>query len=212
MKTRLAFLHTSPPAIAPLMQYYGREAAEFGIVNLLDDGILDHFRSGDEAAAENALGELLDRAHGSYGVKAVLVTCSSVSAAMLASLQRRSPVPLLKVDVPMAEEAIRRGKRIGVAYTFAPTLGPTTSLFSGRAELRPLLIGGAYDALLASDPEAHDRLVLAGLETLRETGVEVIVLAQVSMARVVLQLRPDFGVPVLSSLETSLRAIREALA
>jgi len=26
------------------------------------------------------------------------------------------------------------------------------------------------------------------------------------------QLRPDFGVPVLSSLETSLRAIREALA
>jgi len=212
MKTRLAFLHTSPPAIAPLMQYYGREAPEYGIVNLLDDGILDHFRSGDEAAAESALGELLHRACASYGVKAALVTCSSVSQSMLESLRRRSPVPLLKVDVPMAEEAMRRGKRIGVAYTFAPTLSPTTALFDGRAELHPLWIQGAYDALLAGNPEEHDRLVLQGLETVREMGVEVIVLAQVSMARVLPQLREDFEVPVLSSLETSLRALRDTLA
>jgi len=212
MKTRLAFLHTSPPAIAPLMQYYGREAQEFGIVNLLDDGILHHFRSGDEAAAESALGELLDRACASYGVKAALVTCSSVSRSMLESLQRRSPVPLLKVDVPMAEEAMRRGKRIGVAYTFAPTLGPTTALFESRAELHPLWIPGAYDALLAGNPEVHDRLMLEGLEKLRQLDTDVIVLAQVSMARVLPQLRRDFEVPVLSSLETSLRALREVLA
>ena len=212
MKTRIGFLHTSPPAIAPLMQYYGRWAEEFEIVNLLDDGILDYFRAGDDAAAEGALRELLERACTKYGVKGAMVTCSSVSGAMLAALQARSAVPILKVDMPMAAEAMRLGGKIGIAYTFAPTLGPTTSLFGSEADLVPHWIAGAYDAVLAGRMEEHDRLVLEGLERLRAEGVEVIVLAQVSMARVLPGLRADFEVPVLSSLETSLRAMRAVLA
>ena len=38
MSHKLAFIHTSPAAIAPLMQFYG--AAGMEITNLLDDGLL----------------------------------------------------------------------------------------------------------------------------------------------------------------------------
>lgn len=211
MRQRIVFLHTSPPAIAPLIQHYGKEAPEFEIVNLLDDGVLDYFRRSDLAAAQAAIEELLRRGVEKYQAQAALLTCSSVSGEMLRALQAVSPVPLLKVDVPMAEAAMRRGGRIGIAYTFAPTLGPTTSLFGSGVELLPYWIAGAYDALLAGQADEHDRLLLAGLEVLREQGAEVIVLAQVSMARVLPRLRKDFGVPVWSSLETSLAAMKAAM-
>ena len=48
------------------------------------------------------------------------------------------------------------------------------------------LIPEAYDALLAGDTERHDRLLMAGVERLAARGAEVIVLAQVSMARILL--------------------------
>jgi len=211
MKHRVAFLHTSPPAIAPLMQFYSREAPEFEIVNLLDDGLLQHFREGESSAAESALLELVARVYTKYQVQAAMLTCSAVSAAMLRSLQQASPVPLLKVDVPMAAAAATLGRRIGVAYTFAPTLEPTTALFGSDVEVLPRLVTGAYEALLAGRMDEHDNLVLAGLETFLPHA-EVIVLAQVSMARVLPRLRADFPVPVLSSLETSLTALRKVFA
>ncbi len=40
MKRSVAFVHTSPAAVGPLMQFYAEAAPEFEITNLLDDGLL----------------------------------------------------------------------------------------------------------------------------------------------------------------------------
>jgi Asp/Glu/hydantoin racemase len=126
-------------------------------------------------------------------------------------------LPILKIDYPMARRAVGAGRKVGVAATFPPTLGPTRRLITEAAreagaevEIIEEVAGGAYDALLAGDAERHDELLLAAVSRLEARGVSVVVLAQVSMARVLPKVAGRVGVPVLSSLHTSLEEIRGA--
>jgi hypothetical protein len=118
----------------------------------------------------------------------------------------------------MAEEATRRATNIGVLATLRTTLDPTTALLrakaaeTGRAiRLTECLCDDAFPAVLAGDTETHDRILRkALLEDLQ--GVDLIVLAQASMARVVASLRPgELQTPVLSSPELAILSARHAL-
>ncbi len=218
MKTKVSFLHTSPAAIPPLMQYYGAEAPDLEITNLLDDGILRFFRAGDEAASEARLRDLLAVARTIYRAEAVLVTCSAVSRGLVERLRGAAGVPLLKIDDPMAEQAVRTGRRIGVMVTFPPTLETTSRLLEEAARqagvaviLEPLVTPEAYDALLGGDPDRHDQLLIGGLDRLAAGGVDCLVLAQVSMARILPKIQGRYPMPVLSSLPASLAALRQAM-
>jgi len=218
MRRQIAFIHTSPAAIAPLAQFYAEAAPELEITNLLDDGILRFFRLRDEQAAEERLIELLKIARRAYGAEAALVTCSSVSGEMRERLRRAFDFPVLKIDDPMARRAVMAGSRIGVAVTFPPTAETTSKLLreaaaeSDRAvELITEVSPEAYQALLSGDHKKHDELLLALINRLDEQNVDVIVLAQVSMARVFPQLGEQLKAPVLTSLHTSLDAVRQAL-
>ena len=62
---------------------------------------------------------------------------------------------------------------------------------------------GAFEAVLAGDTARHDELLSAALRKLKER-VEVVVLAQASMARVVGQLQSNGGSPILSSPELAM--------
>jgi hypothetical protein len=106
----------------------------------------------------------------------------------------------------MADKAVKSGKRIGVIATLRTTLEPTADLISRRAslagkrvKLTSQLVEGAFDALMNGDPAGHDKKVSAALKDLSRK-VDVIVLAQASMARVVDTLAPgDKRVPILAS-------------
>ena len=115
-----------------------------------------------------------------------------------------------------AAQAVSRGKRLGVVVTFAPTLATTTQLLRDAANGQALaliteVLPEAYQALLDGDAAQHDALLCAAIERLAAQRVEAIVLAQVSMARVLPQLDAAMATPVLTSLQTSLDAIRRAL-
>jgi aspartate/glutamate racemase len=120
----------------------------------------------------------------------------------------------------MAREAVGAGRRkIGIAATFPPTIAPTSQLIAQAAreagaaiEITQEVVPGAYDALLSGDDETHDQILCDGVERLAASGVDVIVLAQISMARVLRRLEGKIEIPVLSSLHTSLSAIRNALS
>ena len=58
------------------------------------------------------------------GADAILVTCSSLGAAVEAA-RPFVGVPVLRVDELMADRAVRLGRRIGVIATLPTTLGPT---------------------------------------------------------------------------------------
>ena len=217
-KRRVAFIHTSPAAVGPLMQFYGGAAPELEITNLLDDGLLRLLAAQNHAAARRRLAEMIRAARETYDAELAMITCSSVPKEMAESLAGDFPLPVLKIDYPMAREAVRAGRRVGVAATFPPTLVPTCKLLTeaaaeagGEIEIVQQVAPEAYTALLANDTATHDRLLLEAVGQLEKQGVSAIVLAQVSMARILPQLEGRARVPVLSSLHTSLAAVREAL-
>jgi glutamate racemase len=219
MKRSVAFIHTSPAAIGPLMQFYGERAPELEITNLLDDGLLRLLASGKSEAARKRLSEMLGAAAETYGPELAMITCSSVPRDMSDSLARDFRMPVLKIDYPMARAAVRAGRRVGVAATFPPTLAPTSKLLNEAAaelgteiEIVQEVEPKAYDALLANDTATHDRLLLDLIERLQNQDVSAVVLAQVSMARVLPLVGERARAPVLTSLHTSLEAIREALS
>jgi Asp/Glu/hydantoin racemase len=218
MQHAIACIHTSPAALGPVAQYYGANAPELEITNLLDDGLLRWFAADRPDAVQARLAEMLRAAREWYGAEAALLTCSSISRPVLESVRANAGIPVMKIDEPMARTAIAAGQRVGVAVTFASTLEPTSRLLRDAAaevgreiDLVPRVVDGAYDALLGGDPARHDALLAAGVEELAAVGVDVVVLAQVSMARVLPLLEGRVAVPVLSSLDTSLAALRQVL-
>jgi Asp/Glu/hydantoin racemase len=217
-KRKVAFVHTSPAAVGPLMQFYAEAAPELEITNLLDDGLLRLLAAKEYDTAEARLADMLRVAAGVYRAEAAMVTCSSVSKEMVGRIAEGFAVPVLKIDYPMARRAVAAGRRVGVAATFPPTLGPTRRLIEEAAreagaevEIIEEVAGGAYDALLAGDAERHDALLLETVSRLEARGVAVVVLAQVSMARTLPLIEGRAGVTVLTSLHTSLEEIRGAL-
>jgi Asp/Glu/hydantoin racemase len=152
------------------------------------------------------------------GTELVMVTCSSIGPAV-DLIQSRFQKPVLRVDEPMAEAAVARGQRIGVAATLLTTLEPTSELLRRKAqeagkqvELVECVCEGAFEAVMAGDADAHDLLVSKAM--INKLGeVDVIVLAQASMARVVDRLPPGaLTAPVLSSPPLAMEYVRERLA
>jgi Asp/Glu/hydantoin racemase len=139
------------------------------------------------------------------GADYIMVTCSSIGPAVEAGAKLIG-VPVLRVDQPMADQAVRTGSRVGVIATLRTTLEPTADLISRRAavagkrvEITAKLAEGAFEALMSGDAAKHDTMVAAALKDLSKQ-VDVIVLAQASMARVVDTLAPeDKRVPILAS-------------
>ncbi|WP_033287812.1 aspartate/glutamate racemase family protein [Amycolatopsis jejuensis] len=133
-----------------------------------------------------------------FGVDTVLVTCSSVGAAV-DEIAPEAGIPVLRVDRAMAERAVTLGSTIGVLATLPTTLVPTTDLVeaaareSGRAvEVVSRLCDGAFAALDRGDRARHDAIVAEELDRLA-AEVDVVVLAQASMAQL------SDGTRVLSS-------------
>lgn len=146
-----------------------------------------------------------------YGVDAILATCSSIGA-VVDEIAADTHVPVYRVDRPMAERAVMTGSTVGVLATLATTLRPTTDLVkdtaqaSGRGvEVIPRLCSGAFEALEQGDTQRHDAIVGDELDGLVEL-VDVVVLAQASMARIAAG-RPTGNTAVLSSPRLAMEAL-----
>lgn len=138
-----------------------------------------------------------------YGVDAVLVTCSSVGG-LVDEIALETDIPVHRVDRAMAERAITLGATIGVLATLPTTLAPTvalveaTALEAGRTvSVVPRLCDGAFAALDRGDGALHDTIIAEDLDRLLGE-VDVVVLAQASMARIAAARAVD-GARVLSS-------------
>ena len=105
MKIPVSFLHTSPAAIGPLVQYYREQAPDLEITNQLDDGLLRLLAAGRADTVEARLHDMLGAARDVYGARLCMVTCSSVTPAIMAGLASSAGMPLFKIDYPMAAEA-----------------------------------------------------------------------------------------------------------
>src|SRR5262245_6157521 len=206
MKKTLGLVHTSATLVPVFQQLCKTKLPNVDVFNIADDSLIkDVIRRGEltPLTARRVAQHITSAAEA--GADYILVTCSSIGRAV-ESAAAQSKIPVLRVDQPMADQAVQVGKRIGVIATLPTTLEPTADLIQRRAqkvgrqiELTSRLCEGAFDALMSGDAAKHDTMVSAALKDLA-TKVDVIVLAQASMARVVDGLSAeDNRIPILAS-------------
>jgi Asp/Glu/hydantoin racemase len=217
MSLTLAFLHTSHVLIPAFAELSQRELPDADVFHMVDESLIRNtIRAGrlTKATTRRVLGMIQSAREG--GADGVMVTCSSIGPAAAAA-SGLFDFPVIRVDEAMAEEAVRLGRRIGVAATLRTTLEPTVALLQSKAkeagqkvELVECLCEDAFAAVLAGDTVTHDRLLADSLLRLRST-VDVVVLAQASMARVTSALPGNGHVPILSSPELAVKRARSLL-
>jgi Asp/Glu/hydantoin racemase len=149
--------------------------------------------------------------------RAVLVTCSTLSP-LLDTLRSLTALPLVKIDEAMVNAAVRAGNHLGVLATNPTALGSIQIMLEDQArksgkevscELK--LVNGAFSALLNGKAEEHDRLVRQAVIEL-SSGVDVVVLAQASMARVLVEIpENERRVPIFTSPHLALAQVRKLL-
>jgi Asp/Glu/hydantoin racemase len=203
---KLGLIHTSATLVPVFAQLCKEKLPDVEVFNIADDSLVKGIRVAGSLTAQisRRVAGYLESAE-LAGADYIMVTCSSIGPAVEAGA-KLTGVPVLRVDQPMADQAVQTGKRIGVIATLSTTLEPTADLIQRRAviagkpiELTSKLVDGAFEALMAGDGATHDAKVAAALKELSQQ-VDVIVLAQASMARVVDTLNPqDKRVPILAS-------------
>jgi Asp/Glu/hydantoin racemase len=148
------------------------------------------------------------------GADLILFTCSSTSPAV-DNIKALVDIPILKVDEPLAERAVRLGEKIGVVTTAKTTLEPSVTLIEASAarqgkkvQVQAELESKAFEARLSGNISEHDRLVK---ETIRKLARKnnVIVLAQASMAHLADEMKDQLNVPILASPVLCMEALQQ---
>ena len=174
-------------------------------INIVDDSLLaDVMASGKITQSVTRRMCTYVQAAEESGADAILSLCSSLGPTIDVARPLVN-IPVIKIDDPMAEEAARSAKRIGVMATVLTTLGPTVDLIRSKASamnkeihIEPTLVEGAFQILMSGDRERHDRMVAEEAQKLA-SKVDVIVLAQASMTRLVPTLGQKTSLRILSS-------------
>lgn len=214
----LGLVHTSATLVPIFAELCSKYLPGVKTFNIVDDSLIKNtIACGELTPATSRRVVNYAGSAQEAGADFILFTCSSIGQAveMAASLTK---VPVLRVDQPMADQAVQTGKRIGVIATLSTTLEPTGDLVKRRAavagkeiELVSRLCEGAFDALMSGDTATHDKMVGDALKQLSRE-VDVILLAQASMARVVDTLdAADKKVSILASPTIAIQYLASVL-
>ena len=201
-----ALRHSPPPIEAAFKQLWPKAT----LMNLLDDSLsADLARDGALTPGMTERFLSLGRYAAGTGADAILFSCSAFGPCIEAVARELSPMPVLKPNEAMIEEAVASGGTIGLLATFAPTLASMPPEFPKDAKLVTKLAEGALAALNRDDPAEHDRCVLEAAKSL--VHCDVIALAQFSLSRSATAVAKATGKPVLTTPESAVRKLTRML-
>jgi hypothetical protein len=215
---RIALIHALKHSIVPIEAAFASLWPEARLMNLLDDSLsADVARDGKitEAMTERFL--RLGRYAAGTGADAILFTCSAFGSCIEAVAREQAPMPVLKPNEAMIEQAVGqivgqvagKGRKIGLLSTFAPTLVSMPPEFPGSVEVVPKLAEGAMAALDRGDRAEHDRLVAEASKDLRHC--DLIALAQYSMAPTAALVAEVTGLQVVTTPDSAVLKLKQAL-
>lgn len=204
---RIGLIHALRHSIDPINAAFARLWPEVFLANLLDDSLSADLAAGATLDSMTPRFLRLARHARDTGADGILFTCSAFGPCIDACAAELAPLPVLKPNEAMIEEAARY-QNIGVLATFAPTLATMPAEF-GRP-VQSLLIEGALIALNAGDGATHDRL--AAKTAQRFSGCAAIALAQFSLARAADEVAHATGLPVLTTPDSAVRKLKALLA
>jgi glutamate racemase len=215
---KLAIIHTTSATVDSMKALAAEILPGSELINFVDDSILPQLarNGGNLTEVEERLVHYARFAE-QVGANIILEACSSVGE-VVTKMQSAVAIPIVRIDEAMAEQAVQRAGRIGVAATLATTLQPTTRLLRAKAqmagrqvEITPLLIEGVYQKLMAGDREGHDNLLVEKLQELARS-VDIVVLAQASMARVLPRLSAADQDKILVSPRLAMERVKNVVA
>ena len=198
----------------PFGKVFEEKNPDVKIYNIMDDSLLVDTRTYNGMTPTIASRMLnYAKAAEASGADGVLVTCTSVNEATK-FIRPLMNIPILNIEEPVAEMAVKNGKKIGILGTI-----PTSPAALGRVvqekaaelgkeiELVPVVAEGAFDVLCAGDVKKHDEMVCESLEKLAKE-VDVIAFSQISMRLIDL---PETEVPVYRIGESGFQKIKEMM-
>jgi len=210
-------VHTATALIEPLTALFKEHLPDVKLNHIADDSLIQ------EVIANGKVTPMVKKRMLSYyyaavdaGADYIFNTCSSVgNVADNANLFL--PIPVIRIDEQMALKAIELSDKIGVIATLPTTLGPTANLLKKIAAEKgksitivECLAEGAFESMMSGDRDKHDVLILEASKKLA-SQVDVIVLAQGSMARMEQQLAKESGKIILSSPLLGVLGLKELI-
>ena len=216
MSTIIGVVHATRVAVSPIEAALERHWPEAEVVQLIDESLsrgLDEI--GHLTPEINERVERLAAFAHRGGAEAILFSCSAFGPA-IETVQARLPVPVLKPNQTMLDEALALGGRIQILSTFRPS-GPSI-----RRELEALAaqrkldltiddayVPGALEALHSGETDTHDALIAQAAAEGPRT--DVILLAQFSMARARDAVSRRVDAKVLSSPVSAVLALKRMM-
>lgn len=218
MRPVVAIVHATRNAIGPINEVFGARLQDAEVLNFLDEAMLVFaWRECVTAPVVLERMESIFLSAEKAGADLIVTSCSSLSPAV-DMVRGKIRVPVLRNEVPLAEEAISRFRKVGVVATtrtaidsFRQLLATTASAPDGVPRAVYRFCEGAFDALSANDSDTHDRMVVEEVCRLSRQKLDAILLPQVSVSRVVKKLPDGLPVPVLSSVYVSVGRVAEII-
>jgi len=214
---RIALIHALTHSPAPTAEAFRRLWPEATLMNLLDDSLSGDLAR-DGALTPRMTERFLTLARYAVGTGAdgILFTCSAFGPCIEACAQALAPIPVLKPNEAMIEEArslTGPSGRIGLMASFGPTLQSMPPEFAAVAPgmtVVPCLAEGALAALDRGDGAAHDAAAVAAAQQLQDCSV--IALSQFSLARAAGPIAAATGKTVLTTPDSAVRKLQRLLA
>jgi hypothetical protein len=211
---RIALIHAVTVAVDPIREAFAELWPEATTVNILDDS-LSPDRARDSALTPEMsarIGALGDYAL-STGCQGILYTCSAFGEA-IAEFARQAPVPTLKPNEAMFEDALSLGGRVGMLATFGPSVAGMETEFADQARasgknsssVKTVLVESAMAALKSGDADRHNQLLADAVSQLGD--VDAVMLAHFSTSRARAAVSARTSKPVFSSPHSAVRTIR----
>jgi len=214
----VGMVHSTRLVIDSVQKAMAQKCPDIEFFHVMDEGILRQLTASGKITPEIVqwLADMVLSAQRA-GADMAVVSCSSLSPCVNA-VQERVGIPVIKIDAPMMEHALTHAERIGLVMTNPTTEAPSKILFrevAGRlgrdAVLIPRLCPQAFAKLNRGDVPGHDLEVIKTVEALLKEA-DVVMLAQISIARIKEQLDGAIKGRVFSSLDFIAPEIRRILA
>lgn len=218
MKTKtLALIHTvswyNKSVNAPFVEPWLKKNRDVRVFNILDDSLLC-----ESIANKGATKAVIKRiqfyalAAEAMGADVAMCSCTTVGEATRIARQYTS-IPVFNIDEPMAREAVRKGRRMGIIATVPTSPAATKRQLQVAAQdagvditIKISVNEKAFALLQKGEIEKHNELVYRDMDRLA-SEVDVLVLGQISLA----QIKHPTRVPVLQVGRSGLAEARRLL-
>jgi hypothetical protein len=229
---RVALIHATALAVAPIASAFERLWPQARRMNLLDDSL-----SVDQAEAGMLTPQMTRRfidlaryAKEDAGCDGILFTCSAFGPAIEAAGQAVG-LPTLKPNEAMFEEALAlagranagaaKPARLGLLATFAASIPSMSRELLAlaeqrgqRIELHTVFVPEAMDDLARGDADLHHRKIAAAAaaDAKELQSCAAVMLAQFSMAQAQPLTQAALDCPVLSSPDCAVLALKNTMS